>query len=89
MLQLNKNKPNMMDSMGKYYLKQMIFQVLYIREHICIIKNITKGRLQGPVRRERVAYRALSVPNFAQHGRRTAKNGKVIVPLPYPVRFVT
>ena len=24
--------------MGKYYLKQMIFLVLYIKEHVCVIK---------------------------------------------------
>ena len=47
MVQLNKNKSNIIDCMLKYYLKQMIFLVLYIKEHICIIKNITKGRLVG------------------------------------------
>ena len=31
----------MIDCMGKYYLRQMIFLVLYIWEHICVIKKIS------------------------------------------------
>ena len=27
--------------MGKYYLKQMIFLVVYIKEDICVIKKIS------------------------------------------------
>ena len=29
----------MIDCMWKYYLKQMVFPVLYIKEHICVIKK--------------------------------------------------
>ena len=35
MVQLNKNKSNMIDCMGEYYLNQMVFLVFYIKEHIC------------------------------------------------------
>ena len=31
MVQLNKDKSNMIDCMGKYYLKQIVFLVLYIK----------------------------------------------------------
>ena len=41
MVQLNKNEYNMIDCMGKYYLKQMIFLALYLKEHICVIKKIS------------------------------------------------
>ena len=48
MVRLNKKKSNMIDCMGKYYLIQVIFLVLYIKEHICVTKIISlhcKGRL--------------------------------------------
>ena len=41
MVQMNNNKSNMIDCMGKYYLKQMVFLVLYIKEHICVIKKLS------------------------------------------------
>ena len=31
----------MIDCMGKYYLKQMVYLVLYIKEHICVLKTMS------------------------------------------------
>ena len=36
----------MIDCMGKDYLKQIVFLVFYMKEHICVIKKkVTQGRL--------------------------------------------